>query len=107
MIEKQNSRIEDLEQYGRRNGIRISGIPEGDTNGHSVGWLKDFAKDHLKLNIHESTVSRMHRVGKPPPPDAPKARPREILVKFISYQYRKNFLSKNKFLRSDDNPAKL
>ena len=106
-IQKQTARIEELEQYGRRNGIRISGISEKETRGNSIPWMKEFAKKHLDLNIPNGAISRMHRVGKPGTVTEPLTRPRPILVKFTTYQGRREALFKNKHLRSSTNPDRL
>ncbi len=104
---KKMSAKDDLEQNGRRNGIRISGIPETETKGNSIPWFKSFAKDHLNLTIGKNAVSRMHRVGNPGTPAAPRTKPREILIKFTSYQCRREVLYQNKYLRAETNPGKL
>ncbi len=106
-ILKQTARIEELEQYGRRNGVRISGIPEKDTRGNSIPWMLNWSKTHLGLNIPPGGISRMHRVGKPGTKEAPLTRPRAILVKFSTYQLRREALFQNKFLRSATNPDSL
>ena len=49
----------------------------------------------------------MHRVGKPGSKEAPLTRPRAILVKFSTYQLRREALFQNKFLRSATNPDSL
>ena len=83
-VEKLSATADHQEQYSRRNSLRISGLPESDT--------EDVVEESLKLfnNIMRvsppmdlSEVDRSHRMG-------PKTggRPRQILIKFATYRSR-------------------
>ena len=89
---------DELEQYSRRNSVRLSGLTE-ETN-------EDVAKGVLvSLNnvmcitppIMISEIDRMHRVGKP---EANRSRP--VVIKFATYRSKRRVLERSRFL----NPAK-
>ena len=73
------------EQYSRRNCLRISGIPESDTED-TDRLVLDMA-DAIGASIAIDDIDRSHRVGRPPTA-AVDATPRAIIVKFTSYRYR-------------------
>jgi hypothetical protein len=55
-------RTEDLEQYGRRHSLRISGIPESDKE-HTDMLICEFLKNELNIEINMGNIDRSHRVG--------------------------------------------
>ncbi|MEW8544179.1 MAG: hypothetical protein AB2693_11655, partial [Candidatus Thiodiazotropha sp.] len=97
---------DSLEQYGRRNILRISGIPE-QPNEQTDDLVLKLAEE---LNVTMSTydIDRSHRVGKidddrrTTRPRRPK-RHRDIIVKFTSYNARYRLFQKRKELRQTDN----
>ena len=81
-----------LEQYSRRNSLRISGLPEQD--GENVlKKVVDLCNNKLKLPVKISDFDRVHRVGKSGSP----ARP--ILVKFATYGVRASVFKAKSVLR--------
>lgn len=95
-ITQLNTRIDDLElkldqaeQYSRRNCIRIAGLPESeneDTTSVTMELINDTMALDPPLELQE--VDRLHRVGKP---DSQK--PRGIIVKFATYRSRARVFS--------------
>jgi hypothetical protein len=88
--EEIHERVDNLEQYQRRNNLRIFGIPE--TQGEDTDLLVvDLFKNKLKLDIDVSHIERSHRVGRERtvPEGGPQTRPRAIIVKMSSYRYRR------------------
>jgi hypothetical protein len=82
------NRIDDLEQYQRRNNLRIFGIPE--SSGEDTDKIvMDLCKEKLKLEITSDRIERSHRVGAGPTPAGSDTRPRAILVRFTSYRDRR------------------
>lgn len=80
---------EKMEQYSRRNNIRIFGIEE--KNGETVeDVIMDLFITKMGVEINKENIDRCHRVGATKPN---KHRP--IIVKFISYKHRQAVL-KNK-----------
>ena len=85
--------LNDLEQYGRRNNLRINGLAENDSEDTNEE-IKKFAKEHLHVELVDSDFDRSHRVGKPNPD-----KPRAILVKFTSYRARKLLITQRRQLK--------
>ena len=76
--------INDINQYSRRNSLRISNpnwieMPHENTNG----MVLELAH-HLGVNLNEWDIDRSHRVGK-----HGAGRQRQILVKFVGYGSRR------------------
>jgi hypothetical protein len=91
------SRIDDQEQYHRRNNVRVFGVPEA--GGEDVtAVITGLFSDKLDLQIDTSLIDRCHRVGRVPAPGESR-RPRPILIKFISYQTRRDVLSVRRRLK--------
>lgn len=88
---KQN--IDDLEQYSRRNAIRITGINENE-NENTDDLVKDLAKK-LDVDIHDTDIDRSHRSGKP-------GTKRQILMKFTNYNIKRRLLKSRGKLRSTE-----
>lgn len=91
---------DELEQYQRRNNVRIFGVPE----------VQGEVTDELVLNIFRETIGvdlplnsieRSHRVGAPRVPrEVDKApRPRPIIVRFQSHRDRREIFAKKKALK--------
>ena len=79
-----NMRANDLEQYSRRNSVRIFGIPESQGEDTDQLVIKTVS-DHLPCTISSADIDQSHRSGKP---RADAKKPRPILVKLT--HYRKN-----------------
>lgn len=95
---------DSLEQYSRRNSVRISGVPESEQENTDEIILK-IARD-LGVELEKSEIDRSHRVGRhltqgPIIGRTAKAsrRHRDILVKFATYNARQRLFSKRKELR--------
>lgn len=76
-VEKLEIRVDDLEQYSRRNSIRLSGVGESIIE-NPIKMLEE------KLDVeidHHRDIDRYHRVGK----TNPGRKPRDILIKFANY----------------------
>ena len=108
-VESENStlreRVQQLEleadraqQYSRRNCLRVSGLPEAQSE-NTDDIILDMAKA-AGANLSLEEIDRSHRVGKP---KAPNARPRDIIVKFISYRARQKLYKKRAALRAVNN----
>ena len=77
-----NMRANDLEQYSRRNSIRIFGIPESQGEDTDQAVIKAVS-DNLPGSISLADIDRSHRSGKP---RADAKKPRPILVKLTHYR---------------------
>lgn len=92
-------RMDDLEQYLRRNNIRIFGINE--TEGKDTDQLiVRLCQDKLSVEVLEATVFRLYQVGKKTKPTADgKKKPRSIILCFLSYRCRQRVFEANKKLK--------
>jgi hypothetical protein len=97
-ISELQKQVEDLQQYSRRNGLRISGIPEKP--GEDTDKLViDLAKE-LDVKISIAEISRSHRVG-------PPGIQRPILVKFTGYRKRNEVIRARSKLKGRPGPTKV
>ena len=104
-IEHLRRKCDDLEQYSRRNNIRIFGVNE-EKQENSVAVVLDVFNQKMGLSVKESDIDRAHRTGKirerstngdgsSGPPSKSVARP--IIVRFTNYSVRSRvFNSKTK-----------
>lgn len=76
-LEKAYEDIDSLEQYSRRNNLRIYGIPE-TANENTDNVISAICKDKLGVDVHQGTIDCSHRLGKSENGSRP------ILVKFCS-----------------------
>ena len=109
-----NGKVDDLEQYGRRMCIRISGVPE--MQDENVNDLVMKVRDEIHANVTRHDIDRAHRVGRKD--DSGKtdgrddditdgqetaaktvSRSRDIIVKFTNSTARLEFLKGRKALR--------
>lgn len=79
---KSLDKLNDLEQYSRRNCVRIFGVEER-AEENPFDLVTALANDKLGLNVSPDDIDRTHRVG---PVVAGKTR--GIIVKFKNYQTR-------------------
>lgn len=92
-------RTDDLEQYQRRNNLRVFGVEE--TNGEDTdNLIRKLCQDKLGIALSESVLCRTHRVGRQPKPAADGRRQhRPIIVRFVSYQDRRLVFAAKKKLK--------
>jgi hypothetical protein len=91
-VEQKN---DDLEQYTRRNSLRIAGLPE-EPNEDCYGKALSLANSTLKLNPPLSLldIDRTHRAGR-----SRAGQPRSLLVKFATYQQRHRVMKARHLLK--------
>ena len=89
---EQSSKIDALEQYGRRNCVLLHGIPETkDEITDSI--FVDTIKTHLDITVKSRELDRTHRLG-----EKKEGKIRPIIGKFARYNKRKEvFQNKKKF----------
>lgn len=75
-------KLDNLEQYTRRNSIRIFGVPEIKNENLETTLISMF-EEKANIKIKPDSFDRCHRLG----PLQEKAT-RPIILKFISYQHR-------------------
>ncbi|PIK54717.1 hypothetical protein BSL78_08363 [Apostichopus japonicus] len=90
----QNS-MNDMEQYSRRNNVRIFGIKENE--GENIcEMIKSFAEEKLSITLEDEVIDRCHRVGR----NYPGTSHRPILVKFTSYQHKQKLIKARRKLKA-------
>ena len=85
VIEDQDQRLSELEQYSRRNCLNFTGIPEAKEE-NTVQLAIDLAK-MANVKLERSDIDRAHRVGRPKTPASGQSTvtPRPLVVKYVSY----------------------
>lgn len=83
------NKIDEIEQYGRRQNLRIFGIDE-KKNENTEELVLNIFNNKMGINIQPHMIQRSHRVGKPAP-----NKNRAIIIKFQSYKDR-NLVYRNK-----------
>ncbi|XP_046563249.1 uncharacterized protein LOC124272152 [Haliotis rubra] len=88
-------KTDELEQYSRRNSLRISGLPEDiheegrDTENIAMEVLRG-----LHQTLSPSDIDRCHRVGR-----KSKDKHRDIIIKFVNYNDRNKVIINRRKLR--------
>ena len=95
-VKEQEEKINDLEQYGRRNSLRIFGVTEkkNETLADIDKTVIQLAKESLNITLKEEDIDIAHRVGKV---GVNKTRP--IIVKFIRRNLRNKVLAARRRLK--------
>ena len=104
-----------LEQYGRRNNLHISGLPEPqlepDQAEDTTGTIVQLANDVLKLDppLQATDIEVSHRLKRPK--NARVREPRPVIIRFLSKQERFRVISNRKHLKAhnenQDNPFNI
>ena len=98
--------VDNHEQHGRRDSIRIFGLSEstpGTTDDKVLRLCNVRMKLQPPLTLEEIFV--FHRVGKPPePPDDGTPAPRPLLVKFATRRAKNRVMVERKRLRNQPTP---
>lgn len=96
------NRSDDLEQYTRRNNLRVFGIPEVAGEDTDAAVAKVF-KEKMNIDIPIEKIERSHRVGKKiGPAEDGRPRWRPIIVRFISYRDRRRVFQAKKQLKGTE-----
>ncbi|KAK7484103.1 hypothetical protein BaRGS_00024715 [Batillaria attramentaria] len=105
-------RVNDLEQYGRRNNVRILGVPESKGEDCEKQVLDIFRKNLRLRDMGNMDIEAAHRVGQHPQSQrgpqqkSPKARP--IIVRFVNRKaadtvlYNRRMLKGTAFVITED-----
>lgn len=82
-VEVLESSSDSLEQYSRRNSLRLYGVEEKDHDNILETSLNLF-QTQMNIDIQPIAIDRVHRIGK----KTSNGQPRPVLVKFASYRQR-------------------
>ena len=97
VIEKEHNA---LEQYGRRNNIEITGIPNSVSDENLEKEVVDILKE-IDVVVSVNDIEACHRVG-PPKNDSKKT-----IVRFVNRKHAKKALTNRKNLRNMTSTKKL
>ncbi|KAL8570590.1 hypothetical protein ACOMHN_008947 [Nucella lapillus] len=97
MISDLQIQVDSLEQYSRRNNVRISGIPEpkGGSVQEDTDNIVQKLGEAIGVRVTSEMIDRSHRVGK-----RTGTSDRQIIVKFTSYRYRRLLMTSRKGLKN-------
>jgi hypothetical protein len=90
--------VDGLEQYSRRNCVRIGPIPESE--GENTDDIVRKVAQSAGVHLPEDAIDRSHRVGKKP--GAGQTYTRSIIVKLTSYKYKQDLMRGRKTLGKVD-----
>lgn len=99
-ITELETRLDDQEQYQRRNNIRVTGVPE--ESGENTDDIILTLTKAIGVKLTLADIDRSHRVGAK---DESKQRP--ILVKFTSYRQKYAVMKARNQLKAKDGQAIL
>ena len=88
------SELNQLEQYSRRNCLRIFGVEE-HPNENTDASVCDLASKFLGFELNPSDIDRSHRIGK----KGDQGKPRAIIVKFQNYKARELYIKNRRKLK--------
>ncbi|KAK7475567.1 hypothetical protein BaRGS_00033200 [Batillaria attramentaria] len=83
IVKAQDKRLHDYEQYGRRNNVRIYGLPEDARNesAHQTGVdVRKFCRGKHGVSLAETDIDIAHRLG-----SRQQDRHRSVIVKFVKF----------------------
>lgn len=72
-------KVNDLEQYTRRNSLRVYGIPSTDDED-TTDTLLELFRNKLQVTLSTDDIDRSHRIGKPV-----DGKSRALIVKFVRH----------------------
>ena len=97
-LRETRARLDDLEQYSRKNCVNISGVPE--TAGESASQLVRDLGQVLSVDIGPTDIDACHRIGR-----QTAGKPRTIVVKFSRFDQRQELYAARRQLREAPAPA--
>ncbi|KAI4470873.1 l1 transposable element-related [Holotrichia oblita] len=93
-----HDKLDALEQYTRRNSIRLYGVPE-QPNEDTVDLVKSVFIDNLNLPTICNMIDRCHRLKPRRVGSSTNSKPSVIIIKFISYTAKHDLRKHAKLLK--------
>lgn len=90
-LEALQNKVDDLEQYQRRQCLRVFGVAEED--GEDTDQKAILIASQLGVDLTTADIDRSHRIGRK------TDKPRPIIVKFVSYRKRSEVFRNKKHLK--------
>ena len=100
MLNNQGNTIRELEQYIRRDNVKVYGLSEkrignkGETEEETAKAVVDMVKAELNYELKPSDISIAHRLGAKTP-----GKERSVIVKFVSRTVRNEVVKRRKALK--------
>lgn len=88
-----NGRIDAIEQYSRRNNVRIMGLTE-EPGEKTYEVVIKLLKEKLDIDAANGVIDRTHRIG-----SIRTGSTRQVIVKFVSYQHKMMAMQQRKRLK--------
>ena len=96
-ISAQNDKLDQLEQHGRRDSLRIAGIPENEASDDTdAAILTLCAAIKVDPPVQPQDIAVSHRAGK-----AATGKPRQTLVKFATRNIRERVFRAKKNIKTE------
>ena len=95
VLQLHDNRLDDVEQYSRRDNIVFRGVPEKDGESTTAVVREISAKAGVPLS--ETDISTSHRVGRPQ-----SSKPRPVVARFVRRDTRTTLLRKKKELKDTE-----
>ena len=91
-ISELDRKIDDLEQHGRRDSLRISGIPENEEHDDTDAAILQIC-EAIKVDppVQRTDIAVSHRLGRPT-----EGKTRQVIVKFATRNVRERVYSAKK-----------
>ena len=86
-------RLDEFEQYGRRENIRIHGIPESNNSADDGEKILRTIAEELHIELNDLDIQRVHLPGRKK--KSTQAKPRTTTARFVSYRKRNQFMYAN------------
>lgn len=93
-IEALEAKVDELEQYQRRQCLRIFGVEEQEAEDTDKLVMEVGKRIGVDVNVMD--IDRSHRIGRR---DVGNDRPRPIIVKFVSYRKRSEVFKNKRLLK--------
>ena len=95
------SRNEELEQYGRRLCLRIDGVPtvKNESSNDVLEFTKSLFKE-AKVEVPDNVLNRAHRIGPNYTDRITSKKCKSIIVRFTTFRHRTLFYRARKNLKS-------
>ena len=98
-IGKLESKVEELEQHGRRDSLRIAGIPENTEHDDTDTAISNICQAiSVDPPVQPSDIAVSHRLGKPE-----NGKTRQVIVKFATRNVRERVYSAKKNIKTAKN----
>jgi exosome complex exonuclease DIS3/RRP44 len=102
-VEELQLKVDEQEQYERRNSLRLSNLPERENENLHARFMKINDERLFLDDLEEHDIDQIHRVGRY---DSKKTR--QVLIKFATYRARNMvYKARKKLLNPPDPPEEI